>query len=354
MFRPPRCPNPACRMHTAPRGGFYHRCGTFAPQCRATVFQRFRCRACRRTFSLRTFKSDYRDRKPHLNQAVFSRLCSGTGYRQTARELGLSLTGLYQKARKISRHLAWLHDNLMGDFRADATFSFDELETFEGCRSTCPLTVPVLIERGSMLIVAARSGKIRPSGRMTAARRKQIAAWEARHGRRPNESSLRVREVLSVLERRTRKLPRVVFVTDEKKTYPKLLREVFGAKRLEHEQVSSKRPRDCRNPLFRINLTHALARDRMARLHRRSWCVTKEGLYLDGQYAMWAAYRNYHRNRFNHDRDLTPAMLCGFVPRPLTKGELLSWRQDWGRERSTHPLAVWGESVAEYCFEAAS
>ena len=37
----------------------------------------------------------------------------------------------------------------------------------------------------------------------------------------------------------------------------------------------------------------------------------------------------------------------GFVPRRLRGRELLTWRQDWGRE-SIHPIARRSESVADF------
>lgn len=348
MFHPPRCPNPGCVAHTGGGPPAFHRCGTFAPKCRAHAYQRFRCKHCRRTCSQRTFRADHGDHRPHLNEEVFSRLCSGTGYRQTARELGIALSSLYAKSRKICRHLARLHDNLMAGFAPGSAFLLDELETFEGCRSTRPVTVPILIERESMLIVGARAGQIPPSGRMTAARRAQIAAYRAVHGTRPNESSPCVRALLATLAARTTDLRELEFVTDEKKTYPKLLREAFGEERVRQVRVSSKRVRDQRNPLFRINLTNAIARDRLARLHRRSWCVSKRRQHLESHLSMWIAYRNYHGNRFNRDQGVTPAMLCGFVDRPLSKRELLGWRQDWGPEKSPDPRSRTGESVLEY------
>jgi len=335
-------------MHTAPEPGFFVLCGTFQPQCRPAPIQRFRCRSCRKTFSIRTFKADYYDKRPSLNAEVLSRLCSGTGYRQTSREIGISLNGLYHKARKLNRHLKFLHDNLMGDFHEDAVFLFDELETFEACRSTSPVTVPILIEHGSMFIVDAKSGRIPPSGKMTAKRREKIAEWQEVHGKRPNESRQAVASVLATLREKTAHLDQLEFVTDAKKTYPKLLREAFGADRVVQSTVSSKRTRDTSNPLFRINLTNAIGRDRLARLHRRSWCVTKRREQLDGHLSMWIAFRNYHGNRFNKDRGVTPAVVLGFLPRALSKGELLSWRQDWGPGRSVHPLARQGQSVREF------
>lgn len=347
MFRPPRCPNSSCPMFQEPVERFYKRAGTFHPKCRPNPVQRFRCYTCGRTFSIRTFKPDYYDKKPHLNVLVVRSLCSGTGLRQTSRELDIRYTSLCHKVDKLNRQLAHLHANLMGQFGVRSEFLFDELETFETCRSTSPLTVPILIERESMLIVDAQVGKIPPSGSMPPNRRRRLAALEKEHGKRPNESSQVIASVLDTLAPRVRKSRELVFTTDQKTTYPGLIERAFPNQTVHHRTVSSKVKRDSRNELHRINLTNALARDRVARLRRRTWCVSKRGDRLQAQLAMWVAYRNYHRNRFNRDRSLTPAMLCGFVPRPLSKQEMLAWRQDWGPDYSIHPLARRGESVTE-------
>ena len=132
--------------------------------------------------------------------------------------------------------------------------------------------------------------------------------------------------------------------TDEKSTYPKTAREVFGEDRLVHHRTNSTLERDTRNPLFPINHTEAVARDLMGRLRRDSWLVSKKRRYLDLALALWMAWRNYVRKRFNTDEE-SPAQLLGFVPRRMTETEMLSWRQDWGR-RSIHPLARGGETVA--------
>jgi hypothetical protein len=50
------------------------------------------------------------------------------------------------------------------------------------------------------------------------------------------------------------------------------------------------------------------------------------------------AYRNLVRRRFNRDKE-SPAQLAGFMKRRLTPGEVLGWRQDWGKGLSIHPNA---------------
>ncbi len=336
MFQPPRCPYVRCRAHSNPSRHFYRSKGSYQPKCRPHPIPRFTCKHCERSFSRQTFRADYRDHYPHLNARLYELLCSGMGFRQSARLLGLSTEGVQLKFRKIARHLWRVHRNLTNSFPDGVEFQLDEMETFEGRRNTRPLTLPILIESHSMFIVSAECASIRPSGRMSKARRKAIEEEEKRFGRRKDESRRAIGRVLAVAARHCGLAQRVRLRTDEKKAYPPLARAIFGSERLVHRQFSSKLPRDTTNPLFRINLTNAMARDLNGRLRRRSWLVTKLGRYLNAQLAFFITYRNYVRYRFNKD-DETPAEMLGFVDRPMRKEQLLSWRQSWGR-KSIHPL----------------
>ena len=140
-------------------------------------------------------------------------------------------------------------------------------------------------------------------------------------------------------------LRQVPFLTDEKSSYPGLAESAFGKERLLHSRTNSKLARGTWNPLFPINHTEAMARDLMGRLRRESWLVSKKRRYLDLGLQLFAAVRNLVRRRFNYDEE-SPAQLLGFVSRRLRPGELLSWRQDWGR-RSIHPLSGSCASVEE-------
>ena len=89
-----------------------------------------------------------------------------------------------------------------------------------------------------------------------------------------------------------------------------------------------------------------LARDLMGRLRRESWLVSKRRRYLDIALHVFIAYRNYVRRRFNRD-EASPAQMLGFAPRRLTPGQVLSWRQEFGR-RSIHPLASRAQPVGNW------
>src|SRR5688572_14048506 len=301
MFVPPVCPNSECPRHRDPGAGFFIRKGYYRARCRAYAIGRFRCRSCRRGFSQQTFRADYRDHKPHLNAALFVLLSSGIGFRQASRNLGLSRHCLHRKFQKIARQLQGAHAHLLRDFKPDSWFQMDELGTFEQDRHTGPLSLPIAIEARSLLIVAAESAPIRPSGHKTREQKARIARYEALHGWRRDQSRAAVRRVLEAIATRAGNLETIVLRTDKKAMYVPLAKQVFAGKRLEHQRVSGKIARNVRNPIFKINLTDAMARDNNGRLRRRSWLHSKMRKYLDLQLALFIAYRNYVRRRTNHE-----------------------------------------------------
>jgi len=274
---------------------------------------------------------------------LFLSIASGTGIRQSARHLGLTLRNTQLKLRKISRHLRRLNLNVRGKLPADAGFHLDELETYEGQRNTRPLSVPVLIESRSRYIVWAESATIRPRGKMTPKRVKAVLESQKRHGIRRDRSRRAVHRTLQRGAQLVTREMRLLLRTDEKSSYPGLARRAFRDARLRHECTNSKLLRATWNPLFPINHEEAVMRDLMGRLRRQSWLGSKMRRYLDLGLQVHMAYRNLVRKRFNYD-EASPAEMLGFVPRRLTAGEVLSWRQDWG-VRSVHPLSGRGTPI---------
>ena len=349
MFKPPRCPYRPCAYHFAPATDkrWFAPHGQYKPLCRAHPVPRFRCLGCRRCFSRQTFRMDYRDHRPDLNPKLVELLASGVGLRQSSRLLGLSRRCLELKHRKIGRHLRRQNLNLQGPLPPGSVLQLDELETYEGMRTLRPLTVPVLIEKHSRFIIWAESAPIPARHRKT--RHGKTRSEELRRkGRRRDGSRRACRRTLGRAAALAGDLETLVIETDEKRSYPSLLRQVFGGHRIAHDTTKSTRKRDVSNPLFPINQTEALARDLMGRLRRQSWLVSKKRRYLDLALALFIAWRNLVRRRFNHDEE-SPAQILEFAPRRMTEEELCSWRQDWGR-RSIHPLA-WNAESIERCEE---
>ncbi len=301
-FVPPRCPNPCCVQYTQPTPGFYQSLGYYQPKCRPEPVPRFRCLTCGRGFSRQTFRHDYRDHRPECNAALFLYLASGMSLRQAARLLELNPQSVQDKLVKIAKTLRRLQRNLCPRLPEGRTYLLDEEETFETA-SIRPLTMPVVIERKTWFVVATAVGSIRRLAKPGSARRAKQDR-EEKVEKRLDRSRTCVRRVLVKLARRAR-TGRIVLQTDEKQSYATIARGLFGD-RLEHETTPSTMARCSYNPLFPVNTTMAMTRDNCGRLRRRSWLVTKKGARLANQLALFTAYRNYLRRRFNRDGKGTP------------------------------------------------
>ncbi len=345
-FEPPRCPNRHCEAHREPEPRFYRRVGSYQPRCRNEPIPRYECRTCGRGFSYQTFRMDYRDRRPHDNAPLFCALVSGTSLRQAARNLQLNCNSAQMKFRKLARHVAVLNRSLIAQLPPNPVLCFDEAESFEH-RAITPVTIPVLVDDYTKLVIAIDVAAIRRVAKRGSPRRRRLECYEAVNGKRLDRGRNCVRRVLGRLQRLLAGAT-AVLVTDEKTSYGAECRRRFGDS-LRHVTISSRLPRTRANPLFSVNLTEAMMRDNNSRLRRRSWCVSKRARMLQLQLALFSAYRNWHRPRTNFDpAERTPGAILGICPK-LELNELVAWRQDW-RRRSIHPASRNGhQTIAQWC-----
>ena len=328
MFQPPRCPYPDCQRHRHPTACFAVRTGHYFPLCRNHPVQRFRCRDCRRTFSRQTFRADRRQKKPHINAVCLRLMVSCVGLRQAAQVLQVARRTIERRFEWLARHAFDWHANRLAGAVLDGPFQLDELESFEANRYQ-PVTVPVLIDRGSLFIVATEVGALRRKGKMTTTQRRRRAEHERQHGRRPSHSPRAVRAVLARLHQVVPAPLQVVLDSDHKPLYGQLGRRIFPGRFIWNRHDASAR-RDRTNPLFPINHTNARLRHFLARLRRRTWCVSKRREGLRAHLAIATLWSNYVRGITNRTRT-TAAQAVGVARTAYRPEEVLAWRQDWGR-----------------------
>jgi len=318
-FRPSICPRPDCPSH---RGAPFtvRRRGVFQRHCDGRVVRRFLCLTCRRGFSEQTFRLDYRLKRPELLPRFFLERVSKCTHRQSARNQGCSRTTEERHFRRLGEHCRAFHEHqlrALSESKA-TTFLLDELETYEEHRTQKPVTVPILIERESGFVVDIQVGAL-PA-------RKRLEGNEPRL----SESRRVVRTVFERLRALTKEKASTLLVqTDEKPSYARILKELFGAsgvRRVVHETTPSTRVRDWTNPLWPINHTLARVRDNVSRLVRETWAAAKKRRWLASHLAIWIAYRNYVRGKTNKQHRVTPAMTMGFHERPWTLRNLLAWK----------------------------
>jgi len=327
VFVPPRCPYTDCHYHPKPGPRFFLRHGTYRARCRSHPVPRFRCRACRRSFSRQSFRADRHQKKPHINAPFLRLMVSCVGLRQAARALLVARRTVERRFLWLTRHAQDLQENRLAGTALCGPFQLDELESFEANRYQ-PVTVPVLIDQASLFMLKTAVGPLRRKGRMSPLQIRRRAAHEALHGRRPSWSGPAVRQVLGSLRPLVDPVAPVVLHSDEKPLYGRLGRALFPGRFLWRTHPAAAR-RDRTNPLFPINHTNARLRHFLARLRRRTWCVSKKRDCLQGHLGMAALWANFCRGITNRTRT-TPAVALGVAARPFRVEELLAWRQDWG------------------------
>ena len=330
-FEPEYCPYDDCVHHR--RAAFpWRRRGFFRRKVDGRRVQRFECLGCERRFSTQSFRLDYRLKKPHLTGRVFEHLVAKTTLRQIGRSLETTRKTVERRLALLGDHCAQFHAERLrcarvhGGLQGD--WSLDELETYEADRKLKPVTVPVLIDRSTGFVMHTECAPMAPRGPRTPAEEERLKRIQASEGRRRSGSTRAIKQTFGVLAKNVASTGAVQVTTDKKESYGSCLRKLFG-ERLEHHTVSSKRKRDIRNPLFRINHTLAMLRDGISRLVRQTWAASKDRVQLQVHLWVWNCYRNYVRPMTNAEAKKggrTPAMAMGLANERWRPLDLLRWK----------------------------
>jgi len=202
-FWPANCPYSRCpsrsvgRFQASPWGVYLRKC-----DCRPA--QRFRCHACRRTFSSQTFRLDYRLQRPYLHLDLWALLISKVTHRQAARVLACARKSVAHRLDLLGRHCRAFHSARLAERPGGlcaGPFQLDELETYEHRRRLQPLTVPVLIQRKSYFVVHAEVATLPCRGGLREKERRRKAHLEELHGLRRSGSRVEVLHLAELLAR---------------------------------------------------------------------------------------------------------------------------------------------------------
>jgi len=329
-YLPPFCPREQCPSHT--QVPFTFQCkGRFSRKVDGRTVQRFKCLVCRKGFSSQTFRVDYRLKKPWLSLAIFQALISKCSVRQAGRNLACKPDTVLHHLGLLAEQAREVHKLFLARHKRDGpglsgTFQLDELETFETDRRLQPLTVPVLIGKETRFVVHAETGTLPARGKLREYDEKRKKAYEmAMGGKRRSRSKEATTACFEALRDHLAADASFDVQTDEKTSYPTVLRKVFGMQ-IRHQWVNSKAVRNSSNLLFPINNTLAQMRDNMSRLVRRNWCHSKRERNLRLHLWVWILYRNYVREITNYDKTSSSASAQGVARRRLSARELLQWK----------------------------
>jgi transposase-like protein len=348
-YRPPHCPNPACRYHTSNLDWHFVRNGK-KPDRRGRLRQRYLCRACGRDFCAATFSTSYWLRKPHLLRLIAIHITEGNGIRQTARILGVSHTTVMRHVARLHRHCLLFHQLLVADKPIAEALVFDGFESFAHSQFA-PFHANLAAGSDSWFLYHFTLSPLRRKGSMTPGQKRKRAELERRFGRPdPKAVEQGIYKLLKPLLPRMTARPCVLH-SDDHPAYQRALRRLAKEDDMpafHHLITSSKERRTQSNPLFAVNLDDLLLRHGSAN-HRRETIAFSKILQASAErfaiFMVWRDYVKKRREKAPGTRIETAAMRAGMLDRALTWKEILrrrlfpsrvrlpaAWRASyWGR-----------------------
>ncbi|MCB9464993.1 MAG: IS1 family transposase [Candidatus Eisenbacteria bacterium] len=325
-FTPPHCPNQNCPFHIPGvpdwKWGFH---GVYTRRSDQRSFRRFRCLHCFRTFSTRTFCSDYWLRERDLLPKVADIASNGAGLRQIARHYRVAHSTVARLIARGGRHCLLFHKEETKNLEIAEPIAFDGFETFEYSQFF-PFHINLAAGRKSWFLYELTDSPLRRKGRMTPGQRRRRAELEAELGRPdPKAVELGTTTLLcSVLERIPTDQP-AVLESDEHPAYPRAIRRVVReAEKVKrkvsaiiHRTISSRAARARDNPLFAINLADLLFRHSHANHRRETIAFSKRRMAAISRAQVFRVWRNWVKRRTENGGDTTAAMVAGVAEQRL-------------------------------------
>jgi len=179
--------------------------------------QRYYCKACKKTFCERTDDYRYRERKSHLNEAIFRAICSSVSQRRIAIVLGISKNTVAKKCRRIALRARQLHARDMATWPAYRIALMDEMETFEHSKMK-PVSIAVSVVERTRKLISVNAAVMPAKGLLAERSRKK-------YGRRRDMRPSALRRNLAAIA--TRAADNMILKTDESPRYPRQVQRFF-------------------------------------------------------------------------------------------------------------------------------
>lgn len=301
---PTFCPNPQCAHHHD-RGQDYW--GLWVPTgCYTTLVvgavRRFRCLACGKGFSERTFSLDYYTKRTLDFREIHRAISQSESLSSIARHLGCSSDSVQNRVDRLARNCLALHSQLLPTMRLAEPLVADGFESFDRSQYF-PNNINLLLGKQSQFLIGVTHATLRRKGRMTTAQRRRRAAIERRCRPRPGALEDSVARLLAGIPSvwSPDRGGKLTLWTDEHRAYPRAiervpaLREARRAGSFEHRTVPSKAARTASNPLFSANYYDRELRKDIAAFRRESTCFTRNVANGLSRFALHLVYHNYQK-----------------------------------------------------------
>ena len=358
----PHCPNRNCAFHRPDPAWKYRDSGTYVRPSDGASYPRYRCTACRRTFTLRTFSADYWLRYRHLLEPIADHSVSGACLRQIGRLLDIHHSTVARHVARAGRHCLLFHREQLEGASLDEALAIDGFETFEYSQFF-PFHLNLAAGASSWFIYHFTDSPLRRKGRMTEEQKATRQALEEKLGR-PDPKAVQkgMLELLKPLPL----APEQMLHSDDHPAYPRALKDLKGIRpelRITHQITPGSAPRTVFNPLFAVNLADLLLRHCGANHRRETIAYSKRRQGAIERAAIFTVWRNWIKLRREKKPEETAAMAAGLSPGRLRWSEVLCRRLFPREERLVGPwsdyywhrikTAALGERQTSHCLKYA-
>ena len=295
---PPFCPNRRCGHHHSPKEEmWYMRNGTYTTGASGEV-KRFVCRTCGSGFSEQTFSLDYAVKRKISYQHIFMQLKASGGIRTIARDFGVTHKVILNRCFRLSRQAIALHSVLQAHLSLAENLAADGFESFVQSQYR-PNNIHILVGSDSQFLYGIDYAHLKRKGRMTVVQKNRRAELEELFisGKRTITTSFS--SIVEMIEHLvlSRNSESITLFTDEKPQYSTCLRKssllssLAALQQFSHVQISSRKKRTVRNPLFPVNYMDREIRKDCANHVRETMQYSRS---VSGCMARLAVYRMYH------------------------------------------------------------
>lgn len=322
-MNPPFCPNPACGHHRDQEEQYsshWMRAGFYATAVVGAV-QRFKCSACGRGFSERTFAFGYYTKRTIDPSEIHRAISQSESVSSIARHLGASTASIQNRIDRLARASLAMHARLTATLELREHLVADGFESFDRSQFF-PNQINLLVGKRSQFLYGLTHVTSRRKGRMTPAQKVKRETfellWRAPRGG-TRSSFAKLMASIDPLWNRV-SMPRLHLWTDEHRDYPPAimatppLLEAALDGSFRHLTWPSTAPRDLYSPLFAVNYYDRELRKDLAALRRESTCFTRNVANGLSRLACHMAYHNYqkpYRVKASKRVDLAHAEVAG-------------------------------------------
>jgi len=342
-FAPAYCSWPECSEHTRRTPGFrFHRHSRYT--CSANVVSRFRCLACGRTFSQKSFSTAYYLKRPELLAPIAAGLVAGSAHRQIARTLGCAPSTVTRQSTRLGQHglklLALALEAIRGS--VEEPICADHFETFEYSQDL-PFGVFTATGRQSWFVYGIDAAPHGRTGRLSEEQKRRLRKRPRRAKHGGYQGSFR--RGLEILRPLVPPGDSLRLACDGKTDYRRAWAALSGRSGALIELECHKNPKrgpkgSPRSPearardeaMFAVDQLHGLLRHTLAHQKRETIAFGRRLNAVMERLFLTSVWRDFVKGRSERKPDRrTPAMWLGLTDRPWPWARVLAKRLFPGR-----------------------